>query len=102
VGPDNGSRRREGDRPRWEALASQTHRKFAAPLCFKRAFSSPGGFRGAAAPGGFRSTQASGDKALYLINNGQRPFLSDTAKLQMRVAHLKFNPLRFPAAAASG
>jgi hypothetical protein len=42
--------------------------------------------------------QASGDKALYLINNGRSPFLSDTAKLQVRTAHLKFNPLRFPAA----
>jgi hypothetical protein len=39
--------------------------------------------------------QAAGNKALYLINNGRRPFLSNTAKLQMRVAHLKFNPLRF-------
>jgi hypothetical protein len=37
--------------------------------------------------------QAAGDKALYLINNGRRPFLSDTAKLQVRYAHLKFNPL---------
>jgi hypothetical protein len=35
----------------------------------------------------------SGDKALYLINNGRSPFLSDTAKLQVRTAHLKFNPI---------
>jgi hypothetical protein len=34
VGPDNGPRRKEGDRPRWEAKASQTHQKFAAPRFF--------------------------------------------------------------------
>jgi hypothetical protein len=35
----------------------------------------------------------------HLINNGRRPFLSNTAKLQMRYAHLKFNPLALSLAA---